>query len=153
MKRVAGILATMGWLAAVTLAVGAATAGIAVGVDPTGLWLVHATTETALSSSFDLRAEVGFAVSGGLSGLMLATASLLFHVPTPSVDPFAGLGVGAALTPPPFTSALVLEAVGGVRIPVLRPVGLLAQARYLIRGSAAGWSAGPVFEAGVYVQF
>ncbi|MDD5219133.1 MAG: hypothetical protein PHV11_01020 [Candidatus Bipolaricaulis sp.] len=153
MKRAVGILVTWGWIAAATLAAGAATAGIAVGVDPTGLWLIHATTETALSSSFDLRAEVGFAVSGDLSGLMLATASLLFHVPTSSVDPFAGLGVGAALTPPPYTSALVLEVVGGVRIPAFDPVGLLAQARYLIRWSATGWTAGPVFEAGAYVQF
>jgi hypothetical protein len=153
MKRAAAVAVAAWWIAGATLGVLAASAGLAVGVDPTGLWLVSALTETAISPSFDLRAVVGFAVSEGLSGLMLATTSILFHVPTPPFDPFAGVGVGAALTPPPYTSALVLEAVGGVRIISFESFGLFAQARYLVRWSSDGWTTGPVFEAGAYLRF
>jgi hypothetical protein len=153
MKQVAAVVAAVGMLAAVTCGVGAASAGLGVGVDPTGLWIVSAMAETAISPSFDLRAEVGFAVSEDISGLMLATTSVLFHIPTPPVDPYAGLGVGAALTPPRYTSAIVFEAVGGVRIPLFEPVGLLAQARYLVRWSASGWTMGPVFEAALFAVF
>ncbi len=153
MKQVAAVLTVAGLLAAVTCGVSAASAGLGVGVDPTGLWIVSAMAETAVSPSFDLRAEVGFAVSESISGLMLATTSILFHVPTPPVDPYAGLGVGAALTPPHYTSAVVFEAVGGVRIPLFEPVGLLAQARYLVRWSTSGWTMGPVYEAGLFAAF
>ncbi|MEN6369825.1 MAG: hypothetical protein ABFD77_09030 [Thermotogota bacterium] len=153
MRQVAAVLVMVGILAAVTCSVGAAAAGLGVGVEPTGLWVVSAMAETALSPSFDLRAEVGFAVSESISGLMLATTSVLFHVPTPPVDPYAGLGVGAALTPPQYTSAVVFEAVGGVRIPLFEPVGLFAQARYLVRWSTSGWTTGPVYEAGLFVVF
>ena len=153
MKRTAVVLAAAGLLAAMAWGAGAVSAGLGVGVDPTGLWIVNAMTETPLSPSFDLRAEVGFAMSEDLSGLMLATTSVLFHVPTPPIDPFAGLGVGAALTPPPYTSGIVFELVGGVRVVPFEPVGLFAQARYLVRWSTSGWTTGPVYEAGLFIQF
>ena len=153
MKRRAAMLLAAGLVAFAALAASSASAGLGVGVEPTGLWIVSAMAETAIAESLDLRAEVGFAVSEGIAGLMLATTSILFHVPVPPIDPYAGLGVGAALTPPQYTSAIVFEAVGGVRIPLFEPVGLLAQARYLVRWSTAGWTMGPVFEAGLFVLF
>ncbi len=144
-----GVLAmvvVIGWTAAAT------SVGVGVGFDPTGLVLINALTELPIAPFFDVRAEVGFA-SGGISGLMVATASGVFHFFYPPVDPFLGLGVGAAITPPPYSTGLVFEGFGGLRLLPIEPVQLYIQVRYLLRWSGSTWTTGPVYEAGVEVRF
>jgi len=126
--------------------------GIGIGLDPTGLTLVNALAETSITNLFDLRAEASIA-SNQITGLMLANVAILAHYPFPPVDPFVGLGIGAALTPPPFSTGLVLEAVAGIRIVPFHPVYFFGQIRYLARWSTTGWTLGPVYEAGVQLQF
>ncbi|MCX6091934.1 MAG: hypothetical protein NTX23_03590 [Candidatus Bipolaricaulota bacterium] len=167
------------FLAIVMILGGAAHAtsvGLAAGLDPTGILLVNALTELPISSDFDLRAEVGFA-TGDMAGLMLVTASVLGHHafgpsigPTvatvtggdstlfirpisPAIDPFLGLGVGVVLTPPPFSTGLVLEGAAGVRLLPVDAVALFAQVRYLVRWLNDGFTSGPVYEAGLEVRF
>jgi hypothetical protein len=130
----------------------ATTMGAAVGFDPTGLFLVSAVTEISLSESFDIRAEAGFA-TGELAGLMLATATFLFHAPFPPVDPFIGNGGGAAVTPPPFSSGVVVEGVAGLRIIPAEPVAIFGQVRYLVRWAGDGVTTGPIYEAGIQFRF
>jgi hypothetical protein len=60
--------------------------------------------------------------------------------------------VGGRVDSHAYTSALVLEAGGRVRIVSFESFGLFAQARYLVRWSTDGWAAGPVFEAGAYLR-
>jgi hypothetical protein len=143
------------FLAIVMILGGAAHAtsvGLAAGLDPTGIFLVNALTELPISPDFDLRAEVGFA-TGDMAGLMLVTGSVLGHHVFERVDPFLGLGVGVALTPPPFSTGLVLEGAAGVRLLPVDAVALFAQVRYLVRWLNDGFTSGPVYEAGLEVRF
>ncbi len=128
------------------------TIGIGVGLDPTGILIVNALTEISIAGSFDLRAEAGFA-TGELAGLMLATATLLYHASFPPFDPFIGIGGGAAMTPPPFSTGIVAEGVAGLRVIPVESVALFAQVRYLVRWSGDGVTTGPVYEAGVQFRF
>lgn len=154
----------------------ATSVGLAVGLDPTGILLLSALTELPVSPNIDLRAHVGIA-TGDMAGLMLITGTVVAHYelgghlgkPTmavaggqstlfvhpiyPAIDPFLGLGAGVALTPPPFTTGLVLEGVAGVRILPLDLLALFAQARLLVRWLDEGFTAGPVYEAGFEVRF
>ena len=130
----------------------AISVGVGIGFDPTGVTLVNAITETPITEFLDARAEVGIALNQ-IAGLMLISIDVLGHMPFPPVDPFAGIGIGAALTPPPFSTGLILEAVGGVRIIPAEPLILFAQARLIARYSAAVWTIGPVYEAGVQLRF
>jgi hypothetical protein len=142
-------------LAIVMILGGAANAtsiGLAVGLDPTGILLVSALTEMPVSPDFDVRAEVGIA-TGDMAGLMLITASALAHHTFEPVDPFAGLGVGVALTPPPFSTGLVLEGVAGVRFVPLDALVVFGEVRYLVRWRNDGFTSGPVYEAGLEVRF
>ena len=154
MKRHANLIRWVLVLSFLSLASAAhaVSVGIGIGWDPTGLTLVNALTEMPITDLLDLRAEVGIALDRAV-GLMLASGAILAHYPFPPVDPFVGLGVGAALTPPPFSTGLVLEAVAGVRIVPFHPVCLFGQLRYLARWSAAGWTLGPVYEAGLQLRF
>jgi len=129
-----------------------ASAGITLGFDPTGLFVWGALTQTAVAETLDLRAQVAFTTSDA-AGLLLATASVVAHPVWKPLQPFAGLGVGAAITPPPFASGLVLEAVGGLRVLTTSRVSLVFQARWLFRWSDAGVTSGPLFEAGIEVRF
>lgn len=129
-----------------------ATVGLAIGFEPTGLLLISAMTETSINPSLDLRAEAGIA-SDEIEGLMLATGTILYHVPLPPVDPFIGLGGGVALTPPPFSTGVVGEAVAGVRAAILDRVAVFGQVRFLVRWSGAGITTGPIYEAGIQVRF
>jgi len=131
---------------------GATTVGFAVGLDPTGIFLLNALTELPVSPDLDVRAEIGVA-TGEMAGLMLITGSVLYHQVFPSVDPFVGLGVGVALTPPPFTTGLVIEGAAGLRILPLESVVLFAQVRYLVRWLGDGIMSGPIYEAGLEVRF
>ena len=144
------------WLVSAGLFLGfgasATTVGVGVGIDPTGIVMFSALTETAISDSFDLRAQAGVATNQ-VAGLMLATADLLYHLPVPPVDPFVGIGAGAALTPPPFSTGVVVEGLVGVRVLPLQLVTFFAQVRYLARWSGAGLTTGPIFEAGVQLRF
>jgi hypothetical protein len=137
---------TLGWAASAT------TVGIGVGIDPTNILLFNALTEMPVAQNLDLRAEIGVA-SGEFAGLFLATTTLLLHQPFPPIDPFFGAGVGVALTPPPYTTGLVLEGVAGLRFVPVEPISLLLQLRYLVRWAATAWTSGPVYEAAVQVRF
>jgi len=138
----------------VGLGVGVAgtTAGFCVGVDPTGIYMFSAIAELPIGGSLDLRAEGGIA-TGDLAGLMVAGLTLLYHRPFSPVDPFIGLGFGGALTPPPFTTGLVLEGVAGVRIVPVDPLVIFVQVRYLARWTDIGWTSGPVYEGGIGIRF
>ncbi len=130
----------------------ATTIGVGFGLDPTGLLIISALTETAITDSLDLRAEAGIATDE-VAGLMVATGTLLYHYPVPPVDPFVGFGGGVALTPPPFSTGVVVEGVAGVRVILFESVALYGQIRYLIRWSGAGITTGPIYEAGVQLRF
>ncbi len=130
----------------------ATNVGMTAGFDPTGILLVNALTELPVSPDFDLRAEVGIA-TGDMAGLMLITGLVLGHRTFGPADPFLGLGAGVALTPPPFTTGLVVEGAAGVRVALFDGLALLAEVRYLVRWLEDGFTSGPVYEAGLEVQF
>jgi len=144
------------WALVATLFLGsgaaATTIGLGFGFEPTGLLIISALTETSITESLDLRAEAGIATDE-IAGLMLATATILYHVPVPPVDPFLGIGFGAALTPPPFSTGVVAEGVAGLRVVPFEPICLYGQVRYLIRWSGAGITTGPIYEAGIQLRF
>ncbi len=146
----------IGGLVAIVMILGGAahatSVGLAVGLDPTGITLINALTELPISADFDVRAEVGIA-TGDMAGLMLITGSILAHHAFEPVDPFAGIGIGVALTPPPFSTGLVLEGVAGVRLVSLDALVVFGQVRYLVRWLDDGFSSGPVYEAGLEVRF
>ena len=147
------VLAVIGiLLLGLGLSAAGTTAGIGVGVDPTGIYMFSAIVELPIGDNLDLRAEGGFA-TGDLAGLLLASGTILYHRPFPSVDPFIGLGLGGALTPPPFTTGLVLEGVAGVRIFPFDSLTVFVQVRYLARFTGIGWTSGPVYEGGIGIRF
>ena len=152
MTRAKCIAISLAILSIVGGVAGATTVGFAVGLDPTGIFLLNALTELPVSPDLDVRAEIGVA-TGDVAGLMLITGSVLYHQVFPSVDPFVGLGVGVALTPPPFTTGLVIEGAAGLRILPLESVVLFAQVRYLVRWLGDGIMSGPIYEAGLEVRF
>jgi len=139
-------LILFGWVVA------ASTAGIGVGLDPTGLLLISALAEMPLGESLDLRVQVGFSTDQ-IEGLMLAGADLLVHHVFPPVDPYIGVGIGGAITPPPFTTGFVVEGVAGARVAAFEPVLLFLQARYLLRYSGGVWTTGPIYEGGIQIGF
>jgi hypothetical protein len=143
-----------GILAAILLGAGATatTIGVGFGLDPTGLLIISAMTETSITDALDLRAEAGIATDE-IAGLMLATGSVLYHYPIPPIDPFVGIGGGVAMTPPPFSTGVVAEAVAGVRVVPFEPMALSAQIRFLVRWSGAGITTGPIYEAGLQIRF
>jgi hypothetical protein len=142
------LLGTIAWVAIPGVGSGV---GLSAGVDPTGLWLIGAITELSVSPIFDLRAQIGFA-SQEIAGLMLASLSILPHWSLPPIDPFAGIGVGIALTPPPFSTGLVVEGSAGVRLVPTDVVSILLQARYLLRWTGTTWTSGPIFEGGILIN-
>jgi hypothetical protein len=126
--------------------------GFTAGFEPTGLWILGALTELSITEMFDLRAQIGFA-SQSIEGLMLAGISMVPHWPMPPVDPFVGLGVGVALTPPPYTTGIVVEGAVGIRLIPADVISILLQARYLLRWTGSSWTTGPVFEGGILMRF
>ena len=152
MTRVRCIAVSLAILSIAGGVAGATSVGFAVGLDPTGIFLLNALTELPVSPDLDVRAEIGVA-TGEMAGLMLITGSVLYHQIFPPVDPFVGLGVGVALTPPPFTTGLVIEGAAGLRILPLESVVLFAQVRYLVRWLGDGIMSGPIYEAGLEVRF
>ncbi len=146
----------IGGLVAIVMIFGGAahatSVGLAVGLDPTGILLISALTELPISPDFDVRAEVGIA-TGDMAGLMVITGSALVHHTFAPVDPFAGIGIGVALTPPPFSTGLVLEGVAGVRLVPLDAFLVFGEVRYLVRWLNDGFTSGPVYEAGLEVRF
>jgi len=128
------------------------TVGAGVGVDPTGLLILTALAELPFTEWLDLRTQIGFSTDQ-IAGLMLAGIDLLVHQAFPPVDPYIGVGIGAAITPPPFTTGFVVEGVAGARVLPVEPIALFLQARYLMRYSAGAWTTGPLYEAGVQIRF
>ena len=126
--------------------------GLSAGIDPTGLWLIGALTELSVTEIIDLRAQIGFATQE-IEGLMLASISVLPHWSMPPTAPFIGIGVGVALTPPPFSTGLVVEGLAGVRLVPADVVSIILQARYLLRWTGGVWTSGPIFEGGILINF
>ncbi|MCK5584668.1 hypothetical protein KAJ02_01190 [Candidatus Bipolaricaulota bacterium] len=126
--------------------------GLSAGFDPTGLWLIGALTELSITEIFDLRAQIGFAIQE-IEGLMLASVSVLPHWSVPPIDPFVGIGVGIALTPPTFSTGLIVEGVAGVRLVPADVVSIVLQARYLLRWTEGNWTSGPIFEGAILINF
>ncbi len=151
MKRTAGAVAILLTVGLVGVGLHAVTVGFGVGYEVSGLILLSALTETRINGAIDLRAQVGFATTD-IAGLMLVTMDLLSHWLVPPLDPFVGLGIGAALTPPPFSTGLVVEGIAGLRVAPSNVVRLFLQARYVVRRAGTGWHAGPVFEGGLLVE-
>jgi len=69
------------------------------------------------------------------------------------IDPFVGVGVGIALTPPPFSSGLVVEGAAGIRLVPTNVVSIMLQARYLLRWTEGILTSGPIFEGGILINF
>jgi hypothetical protein len=130
----------------------ASTAGVGVGLDPTGLLLISALAEMPVGEILDLRAQVGFSTDQ-VEGLMLAGIDLIAHQTYPPVEPYIGVGVGAAITPPPFTTGMVFEGVAGARVVAFEPLLLFLQARLVLRYSGGIWTTGPVYEGGIQIRF
>jgi len=130
----------------------ATAVGIGIGFDPTGLMIFGAQTEVPLGESLDMRAQVGFATQE-IAGLMLASVGIFAHRVFEPIDPYIGIGVGAAITPPPFSTGITLEGTAGVRVIAFEPVCLFLQAHYLLRWSPGGWTSGPIYEGGIQVHF
>lgn len=143
------IIGLLGWVSIAGMASGV---GAVAGIDPTGLWLIGAMTELSVTELFDLRAQIGFA-TGDIAGLMLVSLSALPHVVMEPIDLFAGLGLGVALTPPPFSTGLVIEGSAGLRLIPADVISIVLQARYLVRFTGGIWTSGPVFEGGILINF
>lgn len=143
------LIGLLGWASLTGMGSGV---GAVAGIDPAGLWLIGAMTELSLTQIVDLRAQLGFATQD-IEGLMLVSVSVLPHMAVPPVDFFAGLGVGVALTPPPFSTGLLVEGAAGIRLVPADIVSIVFQARYLLRWTELGLYAGPVFEGGILINF
>jgi len=143
------LIGLLGWVSLSGMGSGV---GVVAGIDPTGLWLIGAMTELSIMEIIDVRAQIGFATQE-IEGLMLASLSVLPHVVVPPIDLFAGLGVGIALTPPPFSTGLVVEGSAGIRLIPSDVVSIILQARYLLRWTGGIWTSGPVFEGGILINF
>jgi len=124
----------------------AAMIGIAVGYGPSGLMLFSAVRETQVGESIDLRAEAGIATHE-IAGLRLATGTVLYYFPWPPVDPFVGLGGGIAMTAPPFTTGVLVEADAGLLIDRIETIGFAGRLRDLVRWSEDQTWPEPVFGA------
>lgn len=152
MKQAIVLGVVIGLMAWVSMSGMSSGVGLSAGLDPTGLWLMGAMTELSITEIFDLRAQIGFAVPR-VEGLMLASVSVLPHWAVPPIDLFAGIGVGIALTPPPFSTGLVMEGSAGVRLVPADVVSIILQARYLLRWTGGGWTSGPIFEGAILINF
>jgi hypothetical protein len=150
--RLRGIVLLSVGLALSCFSAAASTAGVGIGLDPTGLLLVSALAEMPVGEVLDLRAQVGFSTDQ-VEGLMLAGIDLIAHQIFPPVDPYIGVGAGAAITPPPFTTGIVFEGVAGARVVAFAPVLFFLQARLVLRYSGGVWTTGPVYEGGVQIRF
>ena len=143
------LIGLMAWISLPGISSGV---GLSAGFDPTELWVIGVLTELSVSEILDLRVQIGFAAQE-IEGLMLASISALPHWSVPPIDPFAGIGVGIALTPPPFSTGLTMEGVAGVRLVPTDVVSIVLQARYLIRWTGGNWTSGPIFEGGILINF
>lgn len=143
------LIGLLGWVSLSGMGSGV---GVVAGIDPTGLWLIGAMTELSITEIVDVRAQIGFATQE-IEGLMLATLSVLPHVVVSPIDLFAGFGLGIALTPPPFSTGLVVEGSAGIRLVPADVVSIILQARYLLRWTGGIWTSGPVFEGGILINF
>ncbi len=152
MKWVGITLTILLAVALVGVGLHAVSIGVGVGYEISGLILISALTEMPISETLDVRAQLGFATPD-IAGLMLVTVDILTHWLMPPIDPYVGLGIGVALTPPPYSTGLVVEGVGGLRVAPIDGLQLSLQVRYLLRKAGNGWHAGPVFEGGVLLQF
>lgn len=153
MKQTIAIVLLSGLMLLISIPGMGASVGLSAGFDPTGMWLISALTELSVTEIFDVRAQIGFAATPGIEGLMLASMSVLPHLFLPPIDLFAGFGLGVALTPPPFSTGLIIEGSAGIRLIPTDAVSILLQTRYLFRLTGDGWTSGPIFELGILINF
>ncbi len=129
----------------------AASLGVGVGLDPTGLILFNVLSEVTFGDVLGLRAELGFSTID-VEGLMLLGGLLFVHYPVENLDPFAGIGIGAAVTKA-GGSALTVEGALGTRISLFGPLAAFIDVRYIARFTAYGIDHGPLYEAGLILNF
>ncbi len=128
-----------------------ASIGIGAGLDPTGLIVFDVTSEVHFGDSLGLRAELGFSTIN-VEGLMLLGGLLFVHQPVEIFDPFAGGGIGVAVTKADG-SALTIEGAIGTHVTLLDPVSAFIDVRYIARFTEYGINSGPLYEAGLALHF
>ena len=128
-----------------------ASLGVGVGLDPTGLILFNVTSDMTLGESFGFRAELGFSTID-VAGLMLIGGLLFVHQPIEFINPFVGVGIGAAITKV-GGSALTVEGEAGTKVALFGPLFAFADLRYIVRFTAYGINYGPLYEAGLAFNF
>jgi len=128
-----------------------ASLGLGIGIDPTGLILFNVASEAEFGDVISLRAQMGFSTLN-VEGLMLIGGMILVHYPVEFVDPFAGIGIGAAVTKA-RGSALTLEGGLGSHITLFGPLQAFIDVRYIARFTSYGIDTGPLYESGLSVFF
>lgn len=152
MRQAIALVLLLGLMCWVSIPGASSGVGLSAGIDPTGLWLLGALTELSIADMVDLRAQIGFATQE-IEGLMLVSLSALPHLSFPPIEPFAGIGFGIALTPPPYSTGWIVEGSAGVRLAPADVVSIILQARYLLRWTAGNWTSGPIFEGAILINF
>ena len=125
--------------------------GIGIGLDPTGVLLIGALAEISFGNLLDLRAQLGVATQN-MAGLLMLGGAVLLHQQFPPFDPYIGGGIGLALTPG-FSTGFTAEGLVGTRVALFGPTGAFLQVRIVARLSEIGWTAGPLYEAGLLLSF
>ena len=152
MKKWLVLSLAIGLLGWISLSGMSSSAGLTVGIEADGLWVIGAMTDLSVTEVIDLRVQVGF-VPQDVEGLMLATFAVLPHLLLPPADLFIGIGTGFALTPQTFSNGLILEGTAGIRLVPVEMVSIILQARYLFRWTDVGVFSGPLFEGGILINF
>lgn len=150
MKRYIALI-VVGLLLTVVSVGYSASLGVGVGLDPTGLILFNVVSEVTFGNVVGLRAELGFSTVN-VEGLMLLGGLLFVHHPVEVLDPFAGVGIGAAVTKA-GGSAFTVEGALGTRIAMFGPLSAFIDVRYIARFTAYGIDHGPLYEAGLALNF
>ncbi len=128
-----------------------ASIGVGAGLDPTGLILFNVTSEVHFGDVLGMRAELGFSTIN-VEGLMLLGGLLFVHQPVEILDPFAGVGIGVAVTKADGSS-LTVEGAIGTHVALFAPVSAFIDIRYIVRFTAYGINSGPLYEAGLALHF
>ena len=151
MKRYLVAIVVAVLVAAVSGAGYATSVGVNMGFDPTGVVMANVLATVGVGDMLDLRADLGLSAFG-VSGLMLFDGMALVHYPIDVVNPFAGVGIGGAFTRA-GTNAFIVEGVLGTDIALFPPMSTFIDVRYIVRFTPYGIDYGPLFEAGVALNF
>ena len=127
------------------------TLGLGVGLDPTGITLVNLSAVAGVNTTINVRADMGFSTFNA-ARLILIDGMILAHYPVKVLDPFVGAGIGGAFTTA-GTNALIIEGVLGTNIALFPPLSAFIDMRYIVRFTPYGPDYGPLFEAGLALNF